>query len=85
MNVATKQQPAVVPLSPEKVAPKDSKLAAWSSVRQERWQGELSVQGEIPLWLVCMLFECAWWVGWVLKYIHTLYAHTLLIQFVYKL
>ncbi|KAK8523370.1 hypothetical protein V6N13_113312 [Hibiscus sabdariffa] len=24
---------------------------AWTSVRQERWEGELAVQGEIPLWL----------------------------------
>lgn len=27
---------------------------AWTSVRQERWEGELIVQGEIPLWLVCL-------------------------------
>lgn len=26
---------------------------AWTSVRQERWEGELVVHGEIPLWLVC--------------------------------
>lgn len=25
---------------------------AWTSVRQERWEGELIVEGEIPLWLV---------------------------------
>ncbi|KAK8965214.1 hypothetical protein KSP40_PGU003339 [Platanthera guangdongensis] len=25
--------------------------AAWTSVRQERWEGELQVQGEIPIWL----------------------------------
>lgn len=25
---------------------------AWTSVRQERWEGELVVQGTIPLWLV---------------------------------
>ncbi|XVF89177.1 hypothetical protein PTKIN_Ptkin19aG0109000 [Pterospermum kingtungense] len=24
---------------------------AWTSIRQERWEGELLVQGEIPLWL----------------------------------
>nr|XP_023918420.1 carotenoid cleavage dioxygenase 8 homolog B, chloroplastic [Quercus suber]POF25364.1 carotenoid cleavage dioxygenase 8 like b, chloroplastic [Quercus suber] len=24
---------------------------AWTSVRQERWEGELAVEGEIPLWL----------------------------------
>lgn len=28
---------------------------AWTSVRQERWEGELVVDGEIPLWLVCNL------------------------------
>ncbi|KAK1265995.1 hypothetical protein QJS04_geneDACA002688 [Acorus gramineus] len=28
-----------------------SKLAAWSSVRQRRWEGELAVDGKIPLWL----------------------------------
>ncbi|KAL8137089.1 LOW QUALITY PROTEIN: hypothetical protein V2J09_003090 [Rumex salicifolius] len=27
------------------------KLAAWKSVRQERWDGELEVQGQIPPWL----------------------------------
>ncbi|KAL8522083.1 hypothetical protein ACS0TY_012293 [Phlomoides rotata] len=27
------------------------KHVAWTSVKQERWQGELHVQGEIPLWL----------------------------------
>ncbi|KAL6501980.1 Carotenoid cleavage dioxygenase 8, chloroplastic [Orobanche gracilis] len=27
------------------------KLVAWTSVMQERWQGELEVQGEIPSWL----------------------------------
>ncbi|KAK4401182.1 Carotenoid cleavage dioxygenase 8B, chloroplastic [Sesamum angolense] len=29
----------------------DRNHVAWTSVRQERWQGELHVQGEIPLWL----------------------------------
>ncbi|XP_008810664.2 carotenoid cleavage dioxygenase 8 homolog B, chloroplastic-like [Phoenix dactylifera] len=29
----------------------DGKLAAWTSIRQERWEGELVVEGEIPLWL----------------------------------
>ncbi|KAK1289044.1 hypothetical protein QJS10_CPB18g01056 [Acorus calamus] len=28
-----------------------SKLAAWSSIRQRRWEGELAIDGEIPLWL----------------------------------
>jgi carlactone synthase / all-trans-10'-apo-beta-carotenal 13,14-cleaving dioxygenase len=25
---------------------------AWTSVRQERWEGALEVEGELPLWLV---------------------------------
>ncbi|KVH90335.1 Carotenoid oxygenase [Cynara cardunculus var. scolymus] len=29
----------------------DQKLVAWTSVRQERWEGELVVEGEIPKWL----------------------------------
>ncbi|XP_042492543.1 carotenoid cleavage dioxygenase 8 homolog B, chloroplastic-like [Macadamia integrifolia] len=52
-NVATSPRPAVV--IPEPSLPtetvKDQKLAAWTSVQQERWEGELLVQGEIPLWL----------------------------------
>ncbi|KAL5227703.1 hypothetical protein ABZP36_015968 [Zizania latifolia] len=28
-----------------------SKLSAWTSVRQERWDGELAVEGILPLWL----------------------------------
>ncbi|KAF6164493.1 hypothetical protein GIB67_025319 [Kingdonia uniflora] len=27
------------------------KLAAWTSIKQERWEGELVVEGEIPKWL----------------------------------
>lgn len=27
-------------------------ISAWTSVRQERWAGELAVEGKIPLWLV---------------------------------
>ncbi|XP_006853621.2 carotenoid cleavage dioxygenase 8 homolog B, chloroplastic [Amborella trichopoda] len=27
------------------------KHVAWESIRQERWEGELEVQGQIPLWL----------------------------------
>ena len=26
--------------------------AAWKSVRQERWEGALELEGELPLWLV---------------------------------
>lgn len=28
---------------------------AWTSVQQEKWEGELTVQGNIPTWLVCLL------------------------------
>ncbi|KAI3454091.1 hypothetical protein Pfo_010754 [Paulownia fortunei] len=48
-NVATKPI-SVVPPSKENTK-NDHKLAAWTSVRQERWQGELDVQGQIPMWL----------------------------------
>lgn len=34
------------------VAPTGDRHVAWSSVKQERWQGELVVEGEIPKWLV---------------------------------
>jgi hypothetical protein len=27
-------------------------LVAWKSIRQERWEGALEVEGELPLWLV---------------------------------
>lgn len=30
---------------------------AWTSIPQERWEGELVAQGQIPLWLVCMPYE----------------------------
>ena len=50
-NVATRLPETE--LSPEKGVGCGGKLAAWTSIRQERWEGELVVQGEIPLWLVC--------------------------------
>lgn len=31
---------------------------AWTSIQQEKWEGELSVQGKIPTWLVCLLSKC---------------------------
>ncbi|KZV24912.1 hypothetical protein F511_21610 [Dorcoceras hygrometricum] len=46
-NVATK--PVGSPT--EQVRGNDQKHVAWTSVKQERWQGELHVQGQIPLWL----------------------------------
>ncbi|KAH9799631.1 Carotenoid cleavage dioxygenase 8 [Citrus sinensis] len=52
-NVATPQRPVIaVPLPPEKEKYSvERNHVAWTSVRQERWEGELVVQGEIPLWL----------------------------------
>ncbi|KAG6770607.1 hypothetical protein POTOM_026293 [Populus tomentosa] len=48
-KVAT-QAPTVFP-SLEKELAGDRNHVAWTSVRQERYEGELAVQGEIPLWL----------------------------------
>ncbi|XP_047306933.1 carotenoid cleavage dioxygenase 8 homolog B, chloroplastic [Impatiens glandulifera] len=48
-NVAGYKFPVVAP--PQELAGKNQKLAAWTSIRQERWEGELTVQGDIPLWL----------------------------------
>ncbi|TVU03616.1 hypothetical protein EJB05_50803 [Eragrostis curvula] len=28
-----------------------NKLSAWTSIRQERWEGDLAVEGHLPLWL----------------------------------
>ncbi|OVA20260.1 Carotenoid oxygenase [Macleaya cordata] len=51
-NVATRPPPTTIP-SPatQPTDDNDGKLAAWTSIRQERWEGELVVDGEIPLWL----------------------------------
>ena len=43
--------PVIVPSLEKEIVP-DRNHVAWTSVRQERWEGELAVQGEIPLWLV---------------------------------
>lgn len=54
-NVATKH-PTIAPPArppPTSTVQHERKLVAWTSVRQESWQGELEVEGEIPLWLVC--------------------------------
>ncbi|XP_049373681.1 carotenoid cleavage dioxygenase 8 homolog B, chloroplastic isoform X1 [Solanum verrucosum] len=45
------QLPVIVPPPDQEVINKEKKLAAWTSVRQERWEGELIVEGELPLWL----------------------------------
>ncbi|KAJ8555485.1 hypothetical protein K7X08_012981 [Anisodus acutangulus] len=50
-NVAASQLPVIVPPPDQQVIKKEKKLAAWTSVRQERWEGELVVEGELPLWL----------------------------------
>ncbi|KAK1315495.1 hypothetical protein QJS10_CPA06g00776 [Acorus calamus] len=53
-GVATRPPPPAYVLSPPPTETDhhgSSKLAAWSSVRQRRWEGELAVDGEIPLWL----------------------------------
>ncbi|XP_064967021.1 carotenoid cleavage dioxygenase 8 homolog B, chloroplastic-like [Musa acuminata AAA Group] len=54
-SIATKPRPTVVPFDPAVETKQDvgsgRKLAAWTSIRQERWEGELVVEGEIPLWL----------------------------------
>nr|AAW59435.1 decreased apical dominance protein [Petunia x hybrida] len=49
-NVASQLPVIVSPLDQEFVK-KEKKLAAWTSVCQERWEGELVVEGELPLWL----------------------------------
>ncbi|KAK8602507.1 hypothetical protein V6N13_057864 [Hibiscus sabdariffa] len=44
-------QPVIVPSPGKETVGPDRNHVAWTSVRQERWEGELLVQGEIPLWL----------------------------------
>ncbi|KAG9449167.1 hypothetical protein H6P81_009132 [Aristolochia fimbriata] len=48
---ATLPPPPPPPLATEIFQPDNNRLAAWKSIRQERWEGELAVQGQIPLWL----------------------------------
>ncbi|KAF5207743.1 Carotenoid cleavage dioxygenase 8 protein [Thalictrum thalictroides] len=51
-NVTTRPPMSMPVVTDESVAEqKERKLAAWTSVRQEKWEGELVVEGEIPLWL----------------------------------
>lgn len=41
--------------SPEKEVEGERRChVAWTSVQQEKWEGELTVQGKIPTWLVCL-------------------------------
>ncbi|KAE8669089.1 Carotenoid cleavage dioxygenase 8 [Hibiscus syriacus] len=52
-GVVSPLRPVIVPsLDEETVGRHDrNHHTAWTSVRQERWEGELVVQGEIPSWL----------------------------------
>ncbi|KAF4372691.1 hypothetical protein F8388_000858 [Cannabis sativa] len=63
MNVATPPiMPKTSPVPPPLQPPEKKSLrrewsgsdhhVAWTSVRQERWEGELLVDGDIPLWLL---------------------------------
>ena len=64
---------------------------AWTSVQQEKWEGELTVQGKIPTWLVCLLssyyilqiyFSYIRWISY--KYVScTQYTLTLAHEYVY--
>jgi carlactone synthase/all-trans-10'-apo-beta-carotenal 13,14-cleaving dioxygenase len=63
-GAVTEAPPAVVapPARPVVTAPRRrggrtgdagaDQLVAWKSIRQERWEGELKVEGKLPLWLV---------------------------------
>ncbi|XP_076902034.1 carotenoid cleavage dioxygenase 8 homolog B, chloroplastic-like [Bidens hawaiensis] len=50
MNVAT-NKPEIAQTPFQNEVADERKLVAWTSVRQERWEGELVVNGEIPKWL----------------------------------
>ncbi|KAI3917307.1 hypothetical protein MKW98_027226 [Papaver atlanticum] len=50
-NVATRPPPQSISLAPdiESTDEDEHKSVAWTSIRQERWEGELAVDGEIPV------------------------------------
>ncbi|MED6146099.1 Carotenoid cleavage dioxygenase 8, chloroplastic [Stylosanthes scabra] len=51
-NVASSRSTTPLPaLPPQPLAEGHQQHGAWTSICQERWEGELVVQGEIPLWL----------------------------------
>lgn len=52
VSIATQPPPGVVGNPRTGKNDETKKLAAWTSVKQERWEGELTVEGELPLWLV---------------------------------
>ena len=59
-NVASPSLPVIAPPTPEErtepTADDRHHHVAWTSIPQERWEGELQVQGQIPLWLVSLSF-----------------------------
>lgn len=50
-KVATRP-PVSMPTPVTEGGDQNGKLAAWTSIQQEKWEGEMVVEGEIPLWLV---------------------------------
>ncbi|GLT48200.1 hypothetical protein SLA2020_218400 [Shorea laevis] len=50
-SVASPTRIAAPSLDNETIADRNQNHVAWTSIRQERWEGELVVEGEIPLWL----------------------------------
>ncbi|KAL6845583.1 hypothetical protein ACP4OV_025078 [Aristida adscensionis] len=54
---ARRRHPAVRPVKAATVAAEEAagdrgtKLSAWTSVRQERWEGDMAVEGHLPSWL----------------------------------
>ncbi|ONK70055.1 uncharacterized protein A4U43_C05F29780 [Asparagus officinalis] len=51
VGVATDPIVSSPPAPVEKDGRGGGKLAAWTSIRQERWEGELEVQGEVIVWI----------------------------------
>nr|ABF70124.1 dioxygenase-related protein [Musa balbisiana] len=51
-SVGVEPRPTVS-VGPAETGPVDcgGKLAAWTSIRQERWEGKLVVEGDVPRWL----------------------------------
>ncbi|KAL6006115.1 Carotenoid cleavage dioxygenase 8, chloroplastic [Asimina triloba] len=50
-RVATEPSISIPSLPREDTESSEKKLAAWKSIPQERWEGELKVEGQIPSWL----------------------------------
>ena len=51
-NVIAPSLPPLPRTQKEETKSNGGRLAAWTSIKQERWEGELQVEGDIPLWLV---------------------------------